>query len=167
MTDFRHKLIHNCITQSKASRSMGVGGRGSGGAWTSLDFEIISNKRLFLQFRGVKTKFHQFWLPPGKNFGKIPYCPPLGKNPSTSMSRSVMAATFHTYVRLLHHTQYARSRWCIVQWPPLHCNNFEFTIYLMIVGLLSTALFRYLICQHQRISKNCTNTFIFCSSWNL
>ena len=78
-----------------------------------------------------------------------------------------MAATFHTYGRLLHHTQYECSRWCIVQCPPLHCNNFEFTIYLMIVSLLSTALFQYLKCEDQRISKNCRSTFIFCSSWNL
>jgi len=29
-------------------------------------------------------------------------------------TRPQMAATFHTYGRLLHHTRYARSRWCIV-----------------------------------------------------
>jgi len=38
---------------------------------------------------------------------------------------------------------------------------------LMIVGLLSTALFQYLKCQDQRISKICRSTFIFSSSWNL
>jgi len=37
----------------------------------------------------------------------------------------------------------------------------------MIIGLLSTALFQYVKCQDQRISKNCRSTFIFCSSWNL
>jgi len=37
----------------------------------------------------------------------------------------------------------------------------------MIVGLLSTALFQYLKCQDQRVSKNGRSTFIFCSSWNL
>jgi len=78
-----------------------------------------------------------------------------------------MAATFHTYGRLLHHTQYARSRWCIVQCPPLHCNTFECTTNLMIVGMLSTALFPCVKCQDQRISKNCRITFIFYSSWNL
>jgi len=36
---------------------------------------------------------------------------------------------------------------CSVQCTPLHCNNFEFTIHLIIVGLLSTALFQYLKCQ--------------------
>jgi len=102
MTAFRHKLIHNSITQSKANR----------GIWPQ------------------------------------------------------MAAKFHTHVRLLHHTQYAHSRWCIVQCTPLHCNNSDFTIHLMIVGLLSTALFQYLKCQDQWISKNCS-TFIFWSSWNL
>jgi len=37
-------------------------------------------------------------------------------------SRSIrpqMTATFHTYRRLLHHTEYARSRWCVVQFTPL------------------------------------------------
>ena len=57
-------------------------------------------------------------------------------------SRSIMAAMFRNYRRLLHHTQYARSRWCIVQCPPLYCNTFECTTNLMIVGLLSTALFQ-------------------------
>jgi len=78
-----------------------------------------------------------------------------------------MAATFHTYGPLLHHTQYARSRWCIVLCTPLHCNNFEFTVHLRIVGLLGTALFQYLKCQDQRISKNCRSTSVFYSSWNL
>jgi len=31
---------------------------------------------------GAKNEFHHFWFPPGKNFGKIPYFPPPGKNPS-------------------------------------------------------------------------------------
>ena len=100
MTAFRHKLIHNCITQSKASRSIIMAANG----------------------------------------GNVPH---LG--------------------RLLHHTQHARSRWCIVQCTPLHCNTLECTINLMIVGLLSTALFQYLKCQDQRISKNCRSTFLFCS----
>jgi len=78
-----------------------------------------------------------------------------------------MAATSHTYGRLLHHTQHARSRWCIVQCPPLYCNTFECTTNLMIVGLLSTALFQYVKRQDQRISKNFTSTVIFYSSWNL
>jgi len=42
---------------------------------------------------------------------------------STSI-RPQMTATFHTYRRLLHPTQYARSRWCVVQCTLLHCNNF-------------------------------------------
>jgi len=49
-----------------------------------------------------------------------------------------MAATFHSYGRLLHHTQYARSRWCTVQCTPLHCNNSEVTMDLMTVGLHCT-----------------------------
>ena len=41
---------------------------------------IISKKRLFFQFRGVKNKFHHFYPLSGKNFGKISYWPPYGKN---------------------------------------------------------------------------------------
>jgi len=103
MTAFRHKLIHNSITQSKASRST---------------------------MAATGSNVPHLW-------------------------------------RLLHHTQYAPSRWCIEHCTPLHCNNFEFMVHLMIVGLLSTALFQYLKCQDQRISKNCRSSFIFCSSWNL
>ena len=55
VTAFRHKLIHNSITQSKASRSI----------WRHI------------------------------------------------------AASFHNSGRLLHHTQYARSRWCTVHCTPL------------------------------------------------
>ena len=33
------------------------------------------------------------------------------------------------------------------------CHNFQFTIQLMTVGLLNTALFQYVNCQDQRISK--------------
>jgi len=29
------------------------------------------------EFRGVKNRFHHFWLCPGKHFGKIPCWPPL------------------------------------------------------------------------------------------
>jgi len=41
---------------------MGVG-TGRQGGLGPLDFEIISNKRLFFQFRGIKNKFHHFWPP--------------------------------------------------------------------------------------------------------
>ena len=53
-------------------------GRRKGGqeGLAPLDFEIIGKKLLFFQFRGVKTKFHHFWPPTGKIFGKISYCPP-------------------------------------------------------------------------------------------
>ena len=47
------------------------------------------------------------------------------------------------------------------------CNNFEFMIHLMIVGLLKSALFQCLKCQDKRISKNCRSTFILSSSWNV
>jgi len=54
-----------------------------------------------------------------------------------------------------------------LQCTPLHCNNSEFTILLMIIALRNTALFQHLKCQDQRISRNCRSTFVFCSSWNL
>ena len=53
---------------------MGVG-RGTGGPWPLLDFEIISKKRLFFQFRGVKIKFHHFW-PPLEKVWENPLLPP-------------------------------------------------------------------------------------------
>ena len=49
---------------------VGRGGLAPPGFWN------YWQKRLFFQFRGVNTKFHHFWPHPGKNFGKIPYCPP-------------------------------------------------------------------------------------------
>jgi len=58
------------------------------GPWASeggADFGIISKKRLFFQFRGVKNKFHHFWPPLEKNFGKIPYWTPLEKILPTPM----------------------------------------------------------------------------------
>ena len=57
-------------------------GGGAGEAQAPLlDFEIISKKRLFFQFLGVKNKFHRFWPPLEKILGKSPTGPP-GKNPS-------------------------------------------------------------------------------------
>jgi len=55
------------------------GRRKRGGAKPPLDFEIISKKRLFFQFRGVKNKFHHFCLPLEKILGKSPTPPPLEK----------------------------------------------------------------------------------------
>ena len=54
-------------------------GEGRGGL-PPLDFESISKKRLFFQFRGVKNKFHHFWPPPGKILGKSPTGSPLEKS---------------------------------------------------------------------------------------
>jgi len=45
-----------------------------------LDFEIISKKRLFFQFRGVKTTFHRFCPPPGKKFWENTLLAPLVEN---------------------------------------------------------------------------------------
>jgi len=54
---------------------------GAGGDLAPLDFEIISKKMLFFQFRGVKTKFHHFCPPLETIFGISPTGLP-GKNPS-------------------------------------------------------------------------------------
>ena len=59
---------------------MGVG-RGGRGGLAPLDFEIISKKRLFFQFRGVKNKFHHFW-PLWKKVWENSLLLPPGKNPS-------------------------------------------------------------------------------------
>jgi len=58
------------------------------------DFEKISKKCLFFQFRRVKTKFHHFGPPPGKNFGKMPYWSPLGKNHSDAHASGEYHFTF-------------------------------------------------------------------------
>jgi len=57
--------------------TMGVG-RGGRGGLGPLDFEIISKKRLFFQFREVKNKFHRFWSPLGKNYPLL--APPRKKS---------------------------------------------------------------------------------------
>ena len=50
------------------------------------DFEIISTKGCFSISRG-KKQISLLLGPPGKNFGKIPYCPPpLGKILPTPMT---------------------------------------------------------------------------------
>ena len=51
-----------------------------GGTCPPKDFEIISKKGCFFQFRGVKTKCHHIWPPLEKYFGKIPYCPSWKKS---------------------------------------------------------------------------------------
>jgi len=52
-------------TKMGDDRSATKHGRWKGGE-QALDFEIISKKRLFVRFRGVKNKFHHFCPPPGK-----------------------------------------------------------------------------------------------------
>ena len=67
---------------------MGVG-RG-GGALAPLNFEIISKKRLVFQFRGVKTKFHNFCPPLEKIWGKSPTGPLLEKILPTPMANTIV-----------------------------------------------------------------------------
>jgi len=69
-------LLHTPLSESITHQPWAS----EGGALASLDFEIISKKRLFFQFRGVKNKFHHIWPPLEKNLGKIPYCPPWKKS---------------------------------------------------------------------------------------
>jgi len=56
-----------------------------GGAWPPLGFEIISKKRLFFQFRGVKTKFHHFCSHWKKFWGNPLLAPSLEKILPTPM----------------------------------------------------------------------------------
>jgi len=67
-------LWKNC----ELDETMGIGRGGQRGAFPPLNFEIISKKRLFFQFQGVKNKFHQFW-PPWKKFWENPLLPPPSK----------------------------------------------------------------------------------------
>jgi len=70
---------------------MGVG-RGSRGDQAPLGFEVISKKRLFFQFRGVKTNFTTFGSLLENNLGKSPTTPP-GKNPSDAHACSKPIST--------------------------------------------------------------------------
>ena len=70
-------------TVSRSAKPPGHGHRK--GEHAPLGFENISKKRLFFQFRGVKVKFHHFWPPPGKKFGKILHLPPVEKILPTPM----------------------------------------------------------------------------------
>ena len=71
--------LHFCFCRQMNSwASEGEGRR----CLAPLDFEIISKKILFFQFRGIKNKFHHhFWPPLEKSLGKSATGPP-GKNPS-------------------------------------------------------------------------------------
>jgi len=60
-------LVEHQFWQKLKSLHSCVHGRRKGGQ-DPLDFEIISKKRLFFQFRGVKNKFNHFWPPPWKKF---------------------------------------------------------------------------------------------------
>jgi len=72
---------------------MGVRRGGNGG------FEIISKKRLFFQFRGVKNKFHHFWPPLEKILGKSPTGPP-GRNPSDAHALHPFSRSNHFFAEL-------------------------------------------------------------------
>jgi len=63
----------SCIRPEHGRLKEGQGGK------APVDVEIIGKKRLFFQFQEVKTKFHHFRPPPGKNFGKNPRLAPHWK----------------------------------------------------------------------------------------
>ena len=74
------QLLPSRLNHSSMHGRRKGGGRGSHAPWI---LKLLAKKGCFFQFRGVKSKFHHFWQPPGKNIGKISYCsPPPGKNPS-------------------------------------------------------------------------------------
>jgi len=73
----------------------------AGGRWPPLDFEIISKKRLFFQFRVGKNKFHHFWPPLEKIFGKYPTAtPPWKKIFPTPMMSTDMSLRQAWYLKL-------------------------------------------------------------------
>ena len=91
----------------------------------------------------------------------------LSRNKNKARSRlqwSQMRATFQTMddYYITHTVCTFKMMYCT-----MHCNNFQFAIHLMTVGLLNIAVFQYLRCQDQRISRTCISTFISCSSRNL
>jgi len=53
--------------------------------WPSWILKLLAKKRLFLQFRGVKTNFHHFWPPLENILGISPSAPPLEKILPTPM----------------------------------------------------------------------------------
>jgi len=63
---------------------------GARGPRSSLDFEIISKKRLFFQFRGAKSNFTTFGPPLGKKFWENPQLAPPWKK---SFRRPCLEAT--------------------------------------------------------------------------
>ena len=90
----------------------------------------------------------------------------LSRNKNKARSRlqwSQMRATFQTMddYYITHTVCTFKMMYCT-----MHCNNFQFAIHLMTVGLLNIAVFQYLRCQDQRISRTCISTFISCSSRN-
>ena len=80
-----------CMTMTECRVAcMGVG-RGGMGGQAPLDFEIISKKRLFFQFRRVKTKFHNF-------------CPPLEKIlPTPMVAGALFQCSFHFCIDYVYH----------------------------------------------------------------
>jgi len=72
---------------------MGVG-RGEGGTFPPLDFEIISKKGFFSMSMG-KKQISPLLDPPGKNFGKIPYCPPWKKSFRRPWERAIFSRLSH------------------------------------------------------------------------
>jgi len=81
MTGFRHKLIHNCFTQSKASRSMVVGGEGQGGLSALWILKLLAKKVVFSISMG-KNQTSPLLPPPWYKFWENSLLSLPGKNPS-------------------------------------------------------------------------------------
>jgi len=71
--------------------SMGVGRGGRGRPWPPRILKLLAKKVVFSISRG-KNQISPLLAPPGKNFGKIPYWPPLEKIFPTPMVLSIMTA---------------------------------------------------------------------------
>jgi len=123
-------------------------GRGSRGALAPLDFEIISKKRLFLQFIGVKNKFQHFW-PPWKKIWENPLLPPLEKSLPTPMYMSVILRAH--LVRGESHIQRNANREVATTSPPFY--NEPHRSHVLFVKSASGTTFHILV------------TALFCCDW--
>ena len=119
------KTIFVTLKSKQMMHLMGVGR----GARPPLEFEIISKKRLFFQFPGVKNKFHRFG-PLEKILGKPPSAPP-GRN--LSDARDVLSTPWFVIkgykIYRSGHVTIKLSSFCVT----LHCTNYPRTLRFSLV----------------------------------
>jgi len=135
---------------------MGVGRRGQREAKTPLDFEMISKKLLFLQFRGEKVNFTTFG-PRWKTFWENPLLPPPGKNPfyahvySISECLSELVRSRLQVLPTLVHRLYQVNSWFLpVTWLLF---SIYIAYYFLFIFLLfsATCLKRFAVTQQAKV----------------